>query len=657
MEATIKLFRALPIETRLKSADDQTYTELMEKTIRLGFVFAPDVVANYSNYDELIKVVQKTIGLSAEQINSSFHKSWVKVKEADIEQLVVEQIAHYLTTYGKECPGLYLVEKEIQWGVDDLADKVSRLEDIEIDKVQDSDYVYIPKEALDIPALDLDAIRLVVIKGYTKEELKDKLIKMLASGIALAEDTIQAVLEVAMLVGFDEKDAGKVNNKEVKAAIYDYFGLFPENPTEFLRFVIFKATSTTLLIKSPEVISSLKESNNLNVVKIFNDYEAKHGLERLAEIFYRFKPIFLALRTNARMKVVVNKIRRLAVKNHKPMPEDYLNSVTAKIGGGEEILLSKLSSELDRVNIFRKIRLAYALKFRTKDVDSILYRIRNGKGYATSFDFDNKDEAEEVLGVVLASITSDIARNVRGKKIYIPEHMNYSLPATEKQFTGNFPSGTYVSMPSDMIAGIHWDNVKHHRVDLDLSLVSAAGKIGWDAAYRTNERDVLFSGDITDARNGASELFYVKKQSKNAFIMFVNYYNFDPEVEVPFKILVAKEYVRDFKQNYTVNPNNVVAITDSKINQKQKILGLLVTTTKGNKFYFAETNIGRSITSRNSEFATHSRKYLLDFYENAISLKDVLVSAGAEIVEEKDEADVDLSPETLEKDSILALLA
>jgi len=629
MEATIKLFRALPIENKVVSKSvskrlKAQHADVIKKTIKHGFIFTEDVFANYSNYDELIALVTKTVGLTAEQMNSSFHKSWKKVKDASIEQLVIEQIMHYFTTYGFEALGI------------------------------DSDFVYIPDEALNIPKIKLDKIQLTIIKGYTKDELKEKLLSLLETGIALAEDTIEAVVEVAMYVGLSDFD--RVRNKEVKAALYDYSGLIPENPTEFLRYAIFKATSTTLLIKSPAVIASIKDSNNLNVTKLFDDYEKKYGLVRLAEIFYRFKPLFLAFRTNARMKVLVNKIRRLAVKYHKPMPIDVLNNVTSIIATNGFISEARLNEELARVNVFRKIRLAYALKFRTKDVESILYRIRNGKGYATAFSFNKQAEAEEALKIVLDSIANDISKNVKGKKIYIPDTINYSLPATEKQFTGNLPSGSYVAIPDDMIAGIHWNNVKGHRIDLDLSLISLGGKLGWDAYYRDEGRSTLFSGDVTDARNGASELFYVKKQEKQAYIMNVNYFNFDKNVPVPFKILVAKEAVRDFKKNYTVNPNNVLVTSNTVIDEKQKVLGLLIASKKENRFYFAEVNIGKSITSRETDFTKHSRQYLIDYYENTIGLRDVLVQAGAELISDKAKADIDLSPETLEKDTILGLL-
>ena len=655
MLATIKLFKALPIKAKQKKSPTK---DLLEKTIKRGFIFSPEVIYNYSNYDELIRLVEKVFGITSEKLNASFHKSWKKVKEADLEQLITEQIAHYLTTYGKKDPERYLFQKEYleNWGVDNLSERISGLEDFHKDKIRDEDYIYIPKEILDIPEIDVDEIKLVIIKGYTKQELKDKLLKLLNSGIALKEDTINDVVDVALFLDINEKEIEAIKNKEVRIILYNYLNLVPESPVEFLRYVVYTATDETLLIKSKELVGKIKEGKNIKVIKIFKDYGKKYGLKRLAEIFLRFKPIFLAFRTNQEMKSIINKMRKLAIHYHKPMPEDYLNTITSKIKKGEIIDIDKLGSELERVNIFRKIRLAYALKFRTKDVDSILYRIRNGKSYATDFYFGDKERARIILDIVLDSITEDIKKNVRGKKIYVPDYINYSLPVTEKQFTGNLPSGTYISIPQDMIVGVYWENIKPYMIDLDLSLVSSDRKYGWDAGYRNNEGSILYSGDITNAPTGATELFYVKKQLKDSFILFLNYYNYNAEIKVPFKIIVAKEKANDFGNNYMVNPNNLVLAVQSEISQKQKILGLLITTTERSRFYFAETSIGRSITSSNSEFAENSRKYLISFYQNSIELKDILSKSGAELVDDKEKADIDLSPESLEKDSILNLL-
>lgn len=209
-----------------------------------------------------------------------------------------------------------------------------------------------------------------------------------------------------------------------------------------------------------------------------------------------------------------------------------------------------------------------------------------------------------------------------------------------------------------MIVGVHWNNVKDNRIDLDLSLLSIkTGKIGWDSSYRTEDRDILFSGDMTDCGpNGASELFYVQRQEGNTFIMFVNYYNYNKELSVPYKILVAKEHPSDFEEDYMVNPNNVLCVAKSKIDKHQKILGLLVVSGEGCKFYFSEINVGKSITSSGNKYTEQSRKYLYDFYTKTISLNEVLELAGAEIVTERGKTvDIDLSPENLEKSTIIKL--
>lgn len=631
---TIKLFKAVPI---VKKEQKKPSIDIVVKTIQRGFLFSPEVVANYSENElnKLILEVEKEIGLTPKQLNASFHKSWGKIKEASIEQLVIEQLIHYVTTYGFEELGIF-----------------------------NDDSVYIPTERLEIPNIKLDKIKLVVIKGYTESELKDKLLKLLSFGIALKEDTIEAIVEIATNVEITTEEIEKIKNKEVKIMLYDYLEKIPKNPTEFMRYLIYKATNKTLIIKDKETIEALKEksrNNDTDIVILFDKYKNKYSLEKLAEVFYRYKPLFLALKQNSKMNKYINKIRKLANKHHKPMKEDYLNSITRKIKDGslwdEEI--AKFVGETEKVNIFRRIRLAYALKFRTSDAESILYRIRNGKAYTTNFNFKNKELAQKVLSVLLQSIINDIKLNVEGKKIYIPENIKYALPTTEKQFTGNIPSGSYVSIPKDMVFGIHWENVDNHRIDLDLSLTNITqGKIGWDSRYRTSERDILFSGDITNASkpNGASELFYIQKQNDTSYLVNLNYYNFNKRVPVPFKIIVAEEAVKNFNGNYMVNPNNVVAINKTIIDKLQKILGLVTAEPEECRFYFTETNLGKSITSSVSNVTENARKYIMNYYKNTITLNEVLKDAGAEIVDSEEDCDINLTPETLEKDTILNLL-
>jgi len=635
-EATIRLFKGVLVESKRRK---KITKQLLEKTVSNGFIFSPEVIANYSS-DELEYlniVVTKELCLSPDKMNNSFHKSWKKIRNSSTRQLVLEQMIHYLTTYGFESEGFY-----------------------------DKDLVYIPNEKLEIPELK-ERVNLIVIKGYTKEELKEKVYQLLYSGIALSEGVIKDLIEVFSIIKLTEKDLLKVKNKEVRILLYDKLNVLPQNQIEFLRYVLYKATNKTLLIKDRSTIEAIKNSKEFSIIlHLFTRYHNEYGLHQLAEIFHRFKPLFLAFKhiehkKNSSLVTIINKIRKLSSTYHKPMEEDYLNSITSMIKHSTTVHKDKLLSELDKVNVFRKIRLAYALKFRTLESDAILYRIRNGKSWAEDFNFEFPNKANSVLNIVLDSIGHDLKGKFKDKKIFIPECINYTLPATEKQFTGYFPTGTYIETPSDMIVGVHWVNDKViGRVDLDLSMINQDGKIGWDSSYRSKKLDILFSGDMTDAPppKGASEMVYVEKQDYAVNNIMLNFFNSYPgsETEVPFELFVASEKVSEcFDRDYMVDPNNVFTVVKSSIKGIQKMLGMLITTSKNCRFYFVESNIGNSITSKNRKHIENSRKYLANYYRNTISLRDVLVKAGAKLVESKKNCDIDLSPEVLEKDTILKL--
>jgi len=360
MESTIKLFKALPISSEMPPKSDMEYKELLKKTIPLGFIFSEDVMNEYTN-PRLINIVDKYYGLSASKLNSTFQSSWLKIANARMEDLIVEQIIHYMTTYGKEMF-------------------------VNINNNDDDNYIYIPYKDLNVPQLDIDKFKFTVIVGYTIKELKEKVLKMVGSGIALKDDTMNDLIEIMTFLDFGEKELELIKNKEIKSRMYLYLNIVPENNIEFLRLLIYKCTGKTLIIKNKETIEKIKYSSlpALELTRLFKQYNNKVGYEKLAEIFYRFKPLWLAFRQNDELKRIINGIRRWATKFHKPMKDDYLNMLTAKLyKDNNKINIAKLLDELSKVNIFRKIRLAYALKYRSNaNIDSILYKVRNGKSYA-----------------------------------------------------------------------------------------------------------------------------------------------------------------------------------------------------------------------------------------------------------------------------------
>ena len=135
----------------------------------------------------------------------------------------------------------------------------------------------------------------------------------------------------------------------------------------------------------------------------------------------------------------------------------------------------------------------------------------------------------------------------------------------------------------------------------------------------------------------------------------VNYFNYNPQIEVPFNIFIASENITKMHMNYMVNPNNVICNVQSKMTEHQQIIGLLSIREDKTNFYITNVNIGKSITARNDDYIEKSRRYMFNYYNNIITLREVLKSNGVEIIKMRDDADIDLSYENLEKDTIINL--
>jgi hypothetical protein len=617
IKAALRLFNAVQVDSKQNRNIPQA---VFERTIKNGYVLDPSILPE----NDLLDAIESVVGISGDKANTAFHKSWSVVQNASMESLIIQQIIHYITTYGFEHLGIYR-----------------------------EDAVYIPREVLDLPDIQ-DDIPLVTIKAMDADEILRRIIS-LGSGIALAQETLDDILTIIKLNKYDDSFVEKISNRELKALLYDYYGLVPSDPIEFLRHLISKLTDESLLIKNDNLIEKIKNSNGK-----FLDVLLKDAPDNLASIFFRFKPLFLAMKSISNNKTFFNQLRKKANKLHAPMPEDYLNSITSQIKH-KKLDLDRFSHKIEKASIFRKIRLAYALNYRLGSESSIVYRVRNGRGWATGFNWYNSLTTctQQALDIVSASIADDIRKNVKGKTFYIPTNVHYTLPATEKQFTGHLPTGSWVSVPEDLIVGIHWTNTKKRIIDLDLSIIGVSGKIGWDARYRSKERDILFSGDVTDAPvpRGASELFYIKKGLLEPKILIANYYNFQADDPVDCKIITAHENPKRFGGNYMVDVNNMVSTANIKVSRRQNILGLIINVNGENRVYFANVSIGNSITSSKNDNSMHARNYLIGSTINSISFREILSMAGATVVNQiPDGKFINLSPEMLDKETLIDLI-
>ncbi len=615
-QSTLRLFKAIQVNDNNTQIIDQ-HTDA--RCIKKGYLFDRRITVN----EKVIKDTDDIIGFSGDQANAAFHKSWTIIEESSMQTLAMKQMLHYVTTYGFQQQGIYRDET-----------------------------IFIPHETLKIPELTKD-VPIALIKAMTADDILQAIIKM-ASGIALSEQSLQDIICIVEANKYDSDFVKYIKNRELLALLQDFYHIVPKEPVAFLRYVISKITNESLVIKNDHLINKIAQANGK-----FLDVLMMDAPDDLASIFFRFKPLFLAMKKASRNKSFYNQLRRKADQLHKAMPVDYLSQVTTLINN-QQLDFDQLDANLAKANVFRQIRLAYALKYRLSGRSSILYKVRNGKAWSAQFEWSKKNSpvVKQAYDRVMSHVIEAIRPNVESKIMYIPKNVFYALPATEKQFSGHLPTGSYVSVPEDIIVGIHWENT-NRSIDLDLAAIGQSGKIGWDSSYKNADNSVLFSGDITSAPypNGATELFYMKKSAGEPRILTVNYYNFKKDDEVACKIVVAQEQPQQFRENYMVDINNMVASADIKINKKQNIIGLVMNINGENRIYFCHTSVGNGISSRNDIQSQQARQYLVGMAQNSINFRAILSKAGAQVHDEIPEGDyLDLSPEALDKTSIIDLI-
>jgi len=575
---TLKLFNAV----LAKESDSKAFISEDGFVIESNAIWAKKEIISYYAKEKL----------NGNHLNKTFHKSWQKIKSSTRFQLLIEQINHYISTYGSHF----------------------------------QNEMYIPNEVLNIPDVKLN---FKVIKAYTKEEMQEKCLSLLRSGIALKEETIDDLLNILHNeLEYDFTGKENIRNKEAVIKIADRYEIYPENPVEFFRYVIYKTTQTTLLIKDDNLINLIKQSR-FDPTFLFQLF----GVEKMAEIFNRFKPLFLAYKNRA--PKVINKISKLSKVYHQPLISNPLNNAT-------NILLENSDLHwMENATPFALFKALSACYSRMSGQDTFVYRIRNGKSWTKKTTATSANEVN--YDFILHYLKSKY--NFDGKKIYLPKDVEFALPTSEKMFVGNIPTGT--RFYADRLAvGIYWeDDWGAH--DLDLSGLNIAGKIGWNAAYNQNEGELMYSGDMTSAPNGAVEYLYANKGSVAPTLVMNNV--FSGETECGYKIVIGKGDAVSY--DYMMNPNNLFAEAKCKSVQKQTVLGMLFPKDGKQCFTLLNFGAGHSQVSGTSEVSMMATSALFQQWYEPISFNLLMQELGAEIVLRKEDADFDFSLENLEKDS------
>lgn len=622
LEAQLRLFKGYTLD----SSEDLKFNEqLFNEGLKYG-ILLPNI-PQLTDADEIFNIAVNLYGKSGDKWNQTFHKSFATVRDTDYMTLVMQQLIHYFTTYGLESLGY-----------------------------MNNDLVYIPYEQLDVPELEED-VPLVVIKQLSAEEVGDKLMTLLSSGIALSEETLNDITVLSDYIPKDRFD--EIANREFKISMYDKYNVVPRNNMEFLRYLLFKTTKATLLINNDSTFKAIRNSDRSIALNLLSNYvEKPNGYVNLAKLGYRFKEIFIAFKDSSDTKEaksinkIINRIIKLSKVYHTPLKTNIVDNITKiKTISEVENVSDDLLNELDKITIFREIRLLNSLQYRLLGNKNIVYKVRNGKVFVKTTMPTLQNESmtayQKLINIIMNHLSKRVSEKVKDKSIYIPEGVNYTAPTSEKQFINNIPEGSFIELPrtNDLVVGIHWTNFEkpvdsnyydNGRIDLDMHASNRNEQYGWNSSYRNDTSDFYFSGDVTDAKlpDGAVELFYIGRNCGNkSFLLTLNDYTGNTHTKVPFEFVIAKSGKELIDRHYVIDPNNILVKLNMNIPEGINQINLgLVTISDTLKFYFNDFSLGTNIVTRKNDVTMGAKDYLDNYSKVQLTLNELLERAGANIV-------------------------
>ncbi len=594
VQLSLQLFNAVPEST-------QAPAKSAHVDLEHGIVIAPE--ARHAKADIVAFLKEKR--LSGEDLNRTWHRTWAEVIENDNQADVVASVMSFINGLGAK------LDKEIR----------------------------LPNEVIGLEDLD---IRLQTVHALSKTEIADRALQMLQSGMALKTQTIHDLFVVLSAVDYEFTGNEGIRNKEAVVMLADKHGIYPKEPVEALRYAVYKATDSATLIKSPGAITAIKESG-FDPSRVFTDC----GEARMAEVFNRFKPLFLAFKDKStQSKRTVNKISKLSKTNHKPLPVNALNEVTARRLKDTEL------HWLKNATVFALFKALSACHTRMNGRTVFAYHIRNGKGwYKTATGGASTPDLQHNFDQIVAELKTRV--NTEGQKIFLPDGVEFALPTSEKMFVGNVPTGTKF-IADRIAAGIYWRN-EWGATDLDLSTIDVGGhKVGWNSDYWGQRGDIAYSGDITHAPNGAVEYMNIQGGLSSPALLLNNVFSGNEDCD--YKVVIGRG--TEISKQYMMDPSQVWVEEMSQSIKRETIVGLFLPEA-GNRvsFVMLNTAIGNANASSGSVHTSQFNKALVEQYSSQFSLNELLEYVGFELTDSVEDATIDLSLDKLDRDTFVKLFS
>lgn len=614
-KATIKLFKAVV----LKNGNRQEAPGLKEAqlmAISKGVVFDPEVFVGRSLTESVftVRYAADEYGVDMAKVNSTFYKRFSDVENRSELQLRMDQLAHYMSTYGRGIDRNDIVGYEPEY-----------LKEIDIDVEHDLTY----------------------IEALSTKEIGEKVKNMLTGGMALNEDTQENLMTVIKECKLPVDDyIDQISNREFMCRMCKELNLLPKSFDEFTRYLIYLGTDSTLLIKSRAMLAKLDWLDHYAYArqeKAFNQYVKQFGIETVAKNITRYRKLYLVLRKRFTDKTLINRAMKLSKRMYVPRKQSPLEHVMDL-----DVSLDTIRKSMTKAPVYKLIKIMNAMKRKDFAIKARYFKIRNGKSYLK---LDNKDWHLE-----LADWTNKIERKNRvrqmivnelkrrygdwsNKVFYIPEGINYALPTSGKDFVGTLPyMSSYEFKGKDVSLGVAWSTP----ADLDLHMLSLSGEhYGWNSSY---DGTVTYSGDMTHLNpyGHAAEFYKIKTDDLTA-PMVVSVNDFHSEGEVKFDVFVTGANIdRNDRQGVAtrIGPKSLLFHDTISPQEMSKVLMIVLPTDDGVKIGFTATNFGNVRVPGVDDTTTKLIEIFQHQLDNTYMITDLIKLLGGQVIRNKDEAEI-----------------
>lgn len=606
----IDLFKVCPVTTELSS----DYKDLMIEGLKKGYVISPCCINRYT------KAFLNEITM---KYNSTFYQTWGDVTKRERLELFVDQIIHYFMA---GC------------GVD-----------------------YIPN----VNPTEPEWVSYKLITPVTEEELYERCMGMLSSGVALKCETVRHLTTyvIEYCTEFNvTPNVDSIKNREALVILCDALGILPKDGNKLFAHIVYKATGQTMIVKNRELRKHIRRSAG-KVDELFMRLNHDQKVA-LAGVYNRYKELFIAFKTQF-SKSTINKIGHLSKKYHKPMKRGFWETVLSTEPTVHQVRM--WSVEAEKATNYKLIQVMQSIRERlllaAQEGDN-MYVVRNGKVFVKENNYQAIDSRyywwEELYDLLKDQLVKNLSK--KACKVKFPTQYTLVCPTSEKNFIGDLPMGTSCTLGKDSVFGIYWENGWGTK-DFDLSFQDVNGcRIGWNSHYYNEEQNVVFSGDIVNAPNGANEVLRFTGDNVPNGVVYVNRYNGDAGSK--YRIFFGTSDENDFDNKVfdngycMVDPNKISL--EAEIQQgeaSQEMVGLVM----DGRFVFytlssgsgrIATAISRKNTQTTLKDAMEDSVKILRRKSNVfIPIKDILLEAGFKEVKK----DYDLDLTQLSRDTLINL--